>query len=171
MCLSELSHTHDRLAREIRTRVAALNSHFAVAINSHVDPAHVIAQSTHMPFLQMNFVKEGVLRCVSCLPYILPMMDSLAYGRFLFQKVPVLALIFMKPLQPFIDMATAFPMLSFVAFLGLFLFVVRNKKVPTRTIRHAYMFSSHVAAFAQQQEDRHAWLLLCMYVCMYVFCM
>ena len=150
--------------------MAALNSHFAVAIKAHVDPAHVIALSTHMPFLQMNFVKEGVLRCVSCLPYILPMMDSLAYGRFLFQKVPVLALIFMKPLQPFIDMATAFPMLSFVAFLGLFLFVVRNKKVPTRTIRHVYMFSSHVAAFAQQQEDRHAWLLLCMYVCMYVCC-
>ena len=28
----------------------------------------------------MNFVKEGVLRAVACLPYILPMMDSLAYG-------------------------------------------------------------------------------------------
>jgi len=80
--------------------------------------------------LEMNFVKEGVLRGVACLPYILPMMDSLAYGRFLFQKVPLLAVIFMKPLQPFIDAAQAFPMLSFVAFLGLFLFVVRNKKVP-----------------------------------------
>jgi len=80
--------------------------------------------------LEMNFVKEGAMRGIACLPYILPMMDSLAYGRFLFQKVPLLAVIFMKPLQPFIDMAQAFPMMSFVAFLGLFLFVVRNKKIP-----------------------------------------
>ena len=36
-----------------------------------------------------GFVKEGAMRAVSCLPYILPMMDSLAYGRFLFQKVPL----------------------------------------------------------------------------------
>lgn len=57
----------------------------------------------------MNFVKEGAMRAVACLPYILPMMDSLAYGRFLFQKVPLLAVIFMKPLQPFIDLAQAFP--------------------------------------------------------------
>jgi hypothetical protein len=56
-----------------------------------------------------GFVKEGAMRAVACLPYILPMMDSLAYGRFLFQKVPILALIFMKPLQPFIDAAQAFP--------------------------------------------------------------
>ena len=27
------------------------------------------------------------MRGIACLPYILPMMDSLAYGRFLFQKV------------------------------------------------------------------------------------
>ena len=57
----------------------------------------------------MNFVKEGVMRGVACLPYILPMMDALAYGRFLFQKVPLLTLIFVKPLQPFIDLAQAFP--------------------------------------------------------------
>jgi hypothetical protein len=59
-----------------------------------------------------GFVKEGAMRAVSCLPYILPMMDSLAYGRFLFQKVPLLAVIFMKPLQPFIDAAQAFPVSS-----------------------------------------------------------
>mmetsp|Transcript_48272 Transcript_48272/g.98581 ORF Transcript_48272/g.98581 Transcript_48272/m.98581 type:complete len:245 (-) Transcript_48272:104-838(-) len=80
--------------------------------------------------MEMNFVKEGVMRVVSCMPYILPMMDSLSYGRFLFQKVPLLAFIFMKPLQPFVELAQAFPMISFVAFLGLFLFVVRNKAVP-----------------------------------------
>eukprot|EP00288_Rhodomonas_lens_P014232 CAMPEP_0177711330 /NCGR_PEP_ID=MMETSP0484_2-20121128/11803_1 /TAXON_ID=354590 /ORGANISM="Rhodomonas lens, Strain RHODO" /LENGTH=245 /DNA_ID=CAMNT_0019223055 /DNA_START=65 /DNA_END=802 /DNA_ORIENTATION=+ len=77
-----------------------------------------------------NFVVEGAMRVVACLPYILPMMDSLAYGRFLFQKVPILAVIFMKPLQPFVELSQAFPMLSFAAFLGLFLFVVRNKAVP-----------------------------------------
>jgi hypothetical protein len=27
-----------------------------------------------------NFVTEGAMRCVACLPYILPMMDALAYG-------------------------------------------------------------------------------------------
>ncbi|EKX44415.1 hypothetical protein GUITHDRAFT_139670 [Guillardia theta CCMP2712] len=80
--------------------------------------------------ISMNIVKEGALRVVSCLPYILPMMDSLSYGRFLFQKIPLLAFIFMKPLQPFVELAQAFPMISFVAFLGLFLFVVRNRKVP-----------------------------------------
>jgi len=34
------------------------------------------------------------------------------------------------PQKQFMDLAQAFPMLSFVAFLGLFLFVVRNKKLP-----------------------------------------
>uniref|UniRef100_A0A7S1GTJ9 Protein TIC 20 n=1 Tax=Hemiselmis andersenii TaxID=464988 RepID=A0A7S1GTJ9_HEMAN len=80
--------------------------------------------------MQMNFLVEGLLRIGSCMPYILPMMDSLAYGRFIFQKVPLISMIFMTPLQPFVELAQAFPMLSFVAFLGLFLFVVRNKKIP-----------------------------------------
>jgi len=61
----------------------------------------------------MNFVKEGVMRGLACLPYILPMCDALAYGRFLFQKVPLLAVIFMKPLQPFMDLQAAFPVRSF----------------------------------------------------------
>ena len=78
----------------------------------------------------MNFVLEGAQRILSCFPYILPMMDALNYGRFLFQKVPLMATIFMKPLQPFVELSQTCPMLSFVSFLGLFLFVVRNKSMP-----------------------------------------
>jgi hypothetical protein len=43
-----------------------------------IENSHVSRSSK----LQMNFLTEGFLRIASCLPYILPMMDSLAYGRF-----------------------------------------------------------------------------------------
>jgi len=76
------------------------------------------------------YVFEGLKRVVSCLPYILPLLDSLAYGRFLFQKMPMMGALFMTPLAPFIAISQSFPMASFVAFLGLFLFVVRNKAIP-----------------------------------------
>ena len=48
------------------------------------------------------------MRGAACLPYILPVMDSLPYGRIVLQKLPVLASI-LKPLQPLVDFAKSFP--------------------------------------------------------------
>jgi hypothetical protein len=64
---------------------------------------------THAQFAQMNVAKEAAMRCVACLPYVLPMMDSLKYGSVILHKVPLLALIFQKPIQPFVDFARGLP--------------------------------------------------------------
>jgi hypothetical protein len=114
----------------LRTGVSSVGKSSMAGPGPLLQPAR---RSRHAPAVlgaNMNFVLEGAQRILSCFPYILPMMDALGYGRFLFQKVPLMATIFMKPLQPFVELSQTFPMLSFVSFLGLFLFVVRNKNMP-----------------------------------------
>lgn len=58
-------------------------------------------------------------RIFACLPYLLPLLDGLKYGRYLFDQFPPLKLIFI-PLAPFF---------GFILFLALFLMVVRNNNI------------------------------------------
>ncbi|MDE5088115.1 MAG: hypothetical protein O4805_13595 [Trichodesmium sp. St16_bin2-tuft] len=67
-------------------------------------------------------------RIFACLPYLLPLLDGLKYGRYLFDQFPPLKLIFI-PLAPLLQIEREIPFFGFILFLALFLMVVRNNNI------------------------------------------
>ena len=66
-------------------------------------------------------------RIFACLPYLLPLIDGLAFGRFLFAQFPPLRLLFI-PLAPLMQIYSL-PFASLVIFFALYLGVVRNENI------------------------------------------
>jgi len=68
-------------------------------------------------------------RIFACLPYLLPIIEGLGFGSFLFSQFPLLRLFFW-PLQPFLFLYSLLgPFASFIVLTALFIFVVRQQKV------------------------------------------
>lgn len=63
-------------------------------------------------------------RIFACLPYLLPLVEGLAFGRYLFQQVPVL-----KPLVALDNLYTSIPFGGLIVFFALFFLVVRNESI------------------------------------------
>ena len=57
-------------------------------------------------------------RIFACLPYLLPLLDGLKYGRYLFDQFPPLKLIFI-PLAPLLQIEREIPFFGFILFLAL----------------------------------------------------
>lgn len=70
-------------------------------------------------------VKE---RIFACLPYLLPLIEGLMFGRFLFQQVPAIGLLF-APLAPVVLLYASIPFAGLIVFFALFLLVVRNESI------------------------------------------
>ncbi|HAN74031.1 MAG TPA: hypothetical protein DCQ63_06880 [Planktothrix sp. UBA8402] len=68
-------------------------------------------------------------RIFAALPYLLPLMDGLPFGRFLFQQFPVLQIITL-PVIPLMFLYQYIPFAGFIVFLGLYMLVVRNENIP-----------------------------------------
>ncbi len=66
-------------------------------------------------------------RIFASLPYLLPLVDGLMFGRFLFQQFPVLQLLLI-PLDPLMQIYSL-PFASLVIFFALYLGVVRNENI------------------------------------------
>eukprot|EP00171_Calliarthron_tuberculosum_P010966 IDg10966t1 len=73
-------------------------------------------------------------RALSILPYFLPILDSLSFGRFVFESVPALSRIILGVLGPVYAVYRGIPFVAFGVFLALYIFVVRNANV-SRFIR------------------------------------
>ena len=67
-------------------------------------------------------------RIFACLPYLLPLLDGLVYGRYLFQQFPPLQLI-LVPLTPLLQIYRGIPFFGLIVFFALFLLVVRNSNI------------------------------------------
>ncbi|WP_445633257.1 Tic20 family protein [Nostoc sp. DSM 114161] len=68
-------------------------------------------------------------RIFACLPYLLPLIDGLVFGRFLFSQFPVLQVLLL-PLQPVLIIYGSLGQLGqLIVFFALFLLVVRNEKI------------------------------------------
>lgn len=71
-------------------------------------------------------------RILACLPYILPLVDSIDYkidfGYYLFRDFPTLRLL-LYPLSPFRTLISL-PFVGLIIFILLFLLVVRNERIP-----------------------------------------
>lgn len=68
-------------------------------------------------------------RIFACLPYLLPLIDVLVFGSFLFAQFPILSIIFI-PLAPVLAIYGSIPFGSLVVFFALFFLVVRNERIP-----------------------------------------
>jgi uncharacterized membrane protein len=64
----------------------------------------------------------------ACLPYLLPLLDGLVYGRYLFQQFPPLQLI-LVPLGPLLQIYRGIPFFGMIVFFALYLLVVRNDNI------------------------------------------
>lgn len=73
-------------------------------------------------------------RVISILPYLIPLLDSLSFGRHVFSKVPLVAQLLLPPLLPLYSIYRGIPLVAFGIFLVLYLFVVRNTNI-SRYIR------------------------------------
>ncbi|MEG4208462.1 Tic20 family protein [Microcoleus sp. S13_B4] len=66
-------------------------------------------------------------RIFASLPYLLPLVEGLAFGRFLFTQFPVLQLLLI-PLAPLMQLYRL-PFASLIIFFALYLGVVRNENI------------------------------------------
>ena len=66
-------------------------------------------------------------RIFASLPYLLPLIDGLSFGRFLFTQFPVLQLLLI-PLAPLMQIYSL-PFASLIIFFALYLGVVRNENI------------------------------------------
>ncbi|BBD68638.1 hypothetical protein NIES4072_40470 [Nostoc commune NIES-4072] len=68
-------------------------------------------------------------RIFACLPYLLPLIDGLVFGRFLFKQFPALQVLLL-PLQPVLIIYGSLGQIGqIIVFFALFLLVVRNEKI------------------------------------------
>ncbi|MDZ8187467.1 MAG: Tic20 family protein [Nostoc sp. ChiSLP02] len=68
-------------------------------------------------------------RIFACLPYLLPLIDGLVFGSFLFTQFPALQVLLL-PLQPVLIIYGSLGQLGqLIVFFALFLLVVRNEKI------------------------------------------
>lgn len=68
-------------------------------------------------------------RIFACLPYLLPLIDGLEFGRYLFEQFPILAQIIILPLQPLLSAYYGIPFAGLIIFFALYLGVVRNENI------------------------------------------
>ncbi|HEY9877790.1 MAG TPA: Tic20 family protein [Leptolyngbyaceae cyanobacterium] len=67
-------------------------------------------------------------RIWSSLPYLLPLVDGLLFGIFLFREFPALQVLFI-PLAPLLALYSNIPFFGLAVFFALFLLVVRNTNI------------------------------------------
>ena len=67
-------------------------------------------------------------RIFACLPYLLPLVEGLAFSRFLIAQFPALQVLFV-PLAPLL-LLYSIPFAGLIIFFALFLLVVRNESIP-----------------------------------------
>lgn len=66
-------------------------------------------------------------RIFASLPYLLPLVDGVIFGRYLFSQFPALSIIFV-PLIPLVQLNST-PFVSLIIFFALFLLVIRNENI------------------------------------------
>ncbi|WP_448570161.1 Tic20 family protein [Trichothermofontia sp.] len=67
-------------------------------------------------------------RIFACLPYLLPLIEGLAFGQYLFREFPVFQIILI-PLLPLLRIYSGIPFAGLIIFFALFFLVVRNERI------------------------------------------
>lgn len=67
-------------------------------------------------------------RTFACLPYLLPLIEALAFGVPFFNQFPSLQ-VFLIPLIPIVQLYSTIPFAGFIIFIALYMGVVRNERI------------------------------------------
>lgn len=67
-------------------------------------------------------------RIFACLPYLLPLVEVIAFGQFFLEQFPALEVLFI-PLLPLLIIYRNVRFIGLLIFFGLFIFVVRNERI------------------------------------------
>lgn len=67
-------------------------------------------------------------RIFACLPYLLPLVEGIGFGSFLFVQFPALQVILI-PILPVLAIYRTIPFAGLIIFFALFMLVVRNEKI------------------------------------------
>jgi uncharacterized membrane protein len=68
-------------------------------------------------------------RIFACLPYLLPLVDGIGFGKYLFHQFPILEEVLRLPLSPLIFLYRVIPFGALIIFFALFVGVVRNESI------------------------------------------
>lgn len=66
-------------------------------------------------------------RVLAAIPYLLPLLDSFGYGRFLFYQFPQIRSV-IAPLGPLVSLYTSVPFAPLLCFFGLYIGIVQNQQ-------------------------------------------
>ena len=67
-------------------------------------------------------------RIFASLPYLLPLIDGIVFGRYLFNQFPAVGVVF-SPLLPLVVIYNSIPFIGLIVFFALFLLVIRNENI------------------------------------------
>lgn len=81
--------------------------------------------------------QDGGDRVLATLPYLLPLLDALPFGKFIFMQYPFVARA-MAPLGPIAGFYSSIPFAPLVIFLAVFNGIVNNQNLP-RFVRFSAM--------------------------------
>lgn len=76
-------------------------------------------------------------RVIATLPYLLPLLDGIPYGKFIFFQYPFVARA-LSPLAPLAMVYNSVPLLPFIIFLGVYAGIVNNYNL-SRFVRYNAM--------------------------------
>lgn len=68
-------------------------------------------------------------RIFACLPYLLPLIEGLGFGGYLFRQFPILEQTLVWPLQPLLMAYYNIPFAGLIIFFALYFGVVRNENI------------------------------------------
>jgi len=67
-------------------------------------------------------------RIFASLPYLLPLIEGVVFGSYLFRQFPAVGLVFL-PLIPLVQIYNSIPFAGLIIFFALFLLVIRNQNI------------------------------------------
>jgi hypothetical protein len=68
-------------------------------------------------------------RLLGILPYLVPLLDSLVYGKYVFERFPIFSMFVLQPLWPLLSIYRGIPFLPLIIFVLMLVLVVRNPRV------------------------------------------
>eukprot|EP00741_Cyanophora_paradoxa_P005143 tig00000863_g4985.t1 len=102
------------------------------ALRSWISPLQLAAAPQRaVPHVCAKFEESVPVsdRIWAALPYMLPLIDGLVFGKYVFRQFPALGAAIVLPLSPFIAVYTSLPFIGLILYIALFQFVIRNPEI------------------------------------------
>ncbi|OEU18898.1 hypothetical protein FRACYDRAFT_237180 [Fragilariopsis cylindrus CCMP1102] len=112
-----------------RTTTSTSISTGAIIIQAKTSARTSKKKYLHNLHMSNNSEIEGTDRVLSCLPYLIPLLDGDRYGKYLFYLVPALGMADSIVLGPFKAIYSVIPFAQLIAFIGLSV-LSRNPDIP-----------------------------------------